>query len=92
MIADDDEAATPLTVAECYQVSEAYAMRWQLEAAGIPVFLADELTLGMNRPYATGGIKVQVATQDAERAAKILEGFARAIEEKDNDESDAEEE
>jgi hypothetical protein len=95
-IADDvDEEREPMvTVAQCNLAAEAHAMRVQLEAAGIPVFLADELTVAMDwlLSNAIGGVKVQVPERYVERAAHLLEGFSRSIEEKEAEESESAEE
>lgn len=46
----------------------------QLESAGIPVFIADEYTIGMNWLYsnALGGVKVQVPESLASEALELL--------------------
>jgi hypothetical protein len=75
----DDEPEPMVTVARCNLLAEAHAMRMHLEAAGIPVFLADELTVAMDwlLSNAIGGVKVQVPEQYAERAAQLLDQFPR---------------
>jgi hypothetical protein len=88
---DLDQTEDLETIAEFPQLTKAYAVRWQLEAAGIQGCLADELTLDMIRHFAKGGIKVQVAAQDAARATEIVERFSRSIEEKRANEDDGEE-
>ena len=88
-LADDmeEEAEPMVTVAQCNLAAEAHAMRVQLEAAGIPVFLADELTVAMDwlLSNAIGGVKVQVPERYAERATQLLAGFSRAIKEESDD-------
>jgi hypothetical protein len=77
---DVDEDPEPLvTIAQCNLNTEAYAMRVFLEAEGIPVFLADELTVDMVwiLSNAVGGIKVQVPEHLAERATALLANFTR---------------
>ena len=71
----------------------AHAMRVQLEAAGIPVFLGDELTIAMDwlLSNAIGGVKVQVPESYAEEAARVLEDFARATEQDSSPDDETEE-
>jgi hypothetical protein len=94
-MADDMEAEPEqmVTVAQCNLAAQAHAMRMRLEAAGIPVFLADELTVAMDwlLSNAIGGVKVQVAERDVPRAAEILAEFARSVE-SNRAEDDGEEE
>jgi hypothetical protein len=83
-----------ITVAQCNIAAEAHAMRIFLESAGIPVFLADELTVAMDwlLSNAIGGVKVQVPERFAERAVQLLEGFVRpTAEDSDLDEDDTDE-
>jgi len=53
---------------------EANLVKSQLESAGIPVFIADEFTIGMNWLYsnALGGVKVQVPESLALEAQELL--------------------
>ena len=53
---------------------EANMVKSQLESAGIPVFIADEFTIGMNWLYsnALGGVKVQVPESLALEAQELL--------------------
>ena len=53
---------------------EANMVKSQLESAGIPAFVADEHTVGMNWLYsnALGGVKVQVPESLASEAQSIL--------------------
>lgn len=53
---------------------EANMVKSQLESAGIPAFVADEYTVGMNWLYsnALGGVKVQVPESLASEAQNIL--------------------
>lgn len=64
-----------VTVATFGTPTEANLARNQLDAEGIRAFLADETTVGMawHLGNAVGGIKLQVADDDAERALSILE-------------------
>lgn len=84
-----DEGEGLETVAEFAQISEAYAIRWKLEDAGIHVFMGDELTMGSIRPYAVGGVKLQVARHSVRRALRIVEECERAREEKKRDDDEA---
>ena|SRR5947209_7117107 len=79
----DQEAERMITIARCSLAAQAHAMRVQLEAAGIPVFLGDELTIAMDwlLSNAIGGVKVQVPERYAERATQVLEKFSQSIEE-----------
>jgi hypothetical protein len=63
-----------VTVARFTFPHQAHAAKVSLEAEGIPVFLADELTVTMDwfLSNAVGGIKVQVPEEAAERAQEIL--------------------
>jgi len=53
---------------------EANMVKSQLESAGIPVFIADEYTIGMNWMYsnALGRVKVQVPESLAAEAQELL--------------------
>ena len=66
-----------VTIAQCNLPAEAHAMRVRLEAAGIPVFLADELTVAMDwlLSNAIGGVKVQVPERYVPRATRLLKGL-----------------
>jgi Putative prokaryotic signal transducing protein len=86
----DEDAEPMVTVAQCQLSTEAHAMRIHLEEAGIPVFLADELTVAMDwlLSNAIGGVKVQVPESYAERAAEVLENFSRSKHESETDDED----
>jgi hypothetical protein len=83
----EEEPERMVTVANCNLAAQAHAMRMRLEAAGIPVFLADELTIAMDwlLSNAIGGVKVQVAERHAPRAAEILDEFSRTVEQNRED-------
>jgi hypothetical protein len=76
----EEEPERMVTIAQCNLPAEAHAMRVRLEAAGIPVFLADELTVAMDwlLSNAIGGVKVQVPERYVPRATRLLEGIARS--------------
>lgn len=63
-----------VTVATFDMPTEAHLAKGLLEANGLAAFLADELTVGVawHLSNAVCGIKLQVAENDAERAAGIL--------------------
>jgi hypothetical protein len=87
---DHDSSEPMVTIAQCSLAAQAHAMRVHLEAAGIPVFLADELTVAMDwlLSNAIGGVKVQVPERYAERAQAILAGFARPSDSERDDADD----
>ncbi|QDT28438.1 hypothetical protein Enr10x_37800 [Gimesia panareensis] len=64
-----------VTVATLNTPTEASLVRNQLEAEGIRVFLSDEEAVGMAwyLGNAIGGIKVQVAAENADRAFELLD-------------------
>lgn len=63
-----------ITVATCTLLVEAQLIRSTLESSGLTVYLPDESTVGTAPHLALplGGIRVQVADQDAARAREIL--------------------
>ena len=63
------------TVATYYSLADAEPPRLALEAAGIPTLATDENIGEMLVPAAFGGIKLQVASKDAERAKEVLASF-----------------
>ena len=67
-------AGKMVTVATFDMPTEAHLAKGLLEANGLAAFLADELTVGVawHLSNAVGGIKLQVAENDVERAAGIL--------------------
>jgi hypothetical protein len=63
-----------VTVAAFADVAEAQLAMERLELEGILAFVADAMTSGV-MPFltsATGGVRVQVKPEDAERAREIL--------------------
>ena len=63
------------TVATCNLLVEAQIVQATLAGSGIPAFLPDELTAqtsGNTYTYAIGGIRVQVADEDAAAARELL--------------------
>ncbi len=63
------------TVATFYSLADAEPPRLALEAAGIPTLATDENIGEMLVPTAFGGIKLQVASKDADRAKEVLASF-----------------
>ena len=64
-----------VTAVTCPSSIEANIVRNYLEAGGVRAFLADDATIGMawHLGTALGGVKVQVAEEDADRAAELLD-------------------
>ena len=67
-------AGKMVTVATFDMPTEAHLAKGLLEANGMATFLADELTVGVawHLSNAVGGVKLQVAENDVERATGIL--------------------
>lgn len=63
-----------ITIAFFDTANSAHMARIQLESAGIRCFIEDEFTVNANWLYwnTIGGVKLNVARQDAEKAALIL--------------------
>ncbi len=62
------------TVASFTEPVEAHLLRTRLEAAGIEAYLRDENLVGLVwlHPGVGGGVKVDVADEDYERALEVL--------------------
>jgi len=62
------------TVAAFTKVEDAHLLRASLEGSGIAAFVRDEFTVVANPLYANaiGGVKVEVADEDYDRALEIL--------------------
>jgi hypothetical protein len=69
-----EELGEMVTVATFSFPYQAHAAKLKLEAEGISVYLADELTIQMDwlLSNAIGGVKVQVPSTQARRARRIL--------------------
>lgn len=67
-----------VTVASFNTAAEAHILRGRLEEDGIRAVVADEDTVNMawHLGQAVGGVKVQVAGEDAERARAVIAGLA----------------
>jgi len=63
-----------VTICSYSRPYEANIVKSQLESAGIPVFIADEYTIGINWLYsnALGGVKVQVPESLASAAKELI--------------------
>jgi len=94
LFSEDEESEPLVTVAQCSLPAQAHAMRLHLEAAGIPVCLADELTIAMDwlLSNAIGGVKVQVPESYADKATELLDEFTTSIERRRENRTDDEEE
>jgi len=75
-----------ITIARYSTPYEANLAKGSLESAGIPVFIADEYTIGMNWLYsnALGGVKVQVPESMAAQAYELLSYNVPTIEKEYN--------
>ncbi|MCX6853679.1 MAG: DUF2007 domain-containing protein [Verrucomicrobia bacterium] len=64
-----------LTIAKFSKVEEAHMLRLRLEAGGVRAFIPDENVVQMHWLYsnAIGGVRVQIAEDDFDRAKEILE-------------------
>ena len=65
-----------VTVATYFSLAEAEAVRLALDAEGIQTLATDENIGEMLVPTAFGGIKLQVAAADAEKAREVLATLA----------------
>lgn len=76
-----------VTVAVFGSPYEAGMAKSELEACGIPAFIADEFAIGVNPLYsnALGGIKLQVPASYAEEAHQIVSAQAPLEEKKPSD-------
>ncbi|HXN35219.1 MAG TPA: DUF2007 domain-containing protein [Opitutaceae bacterium] len=63
------------TVAECSSVDEALLLRSLLEDCGVRSSVPDELTVPFRGQ--AGGVRLQVADEDAETAARIISSAKR---------------
>ena len=66
------------TLASFSQPMDAHLLRARLESCGIPAYLRDEHMITLDWLYANalGGVKVDVADEDYERAREILQSDA----------------
>ncbi|WP_396602767.1 DUF2007 domain-containing protein [Algibacter sp. R77976] len=72
-------AETFTTVAKFQYSSEAQIIKGRLEAEGIQVFLADNLTIDTDPlvSNAIGGVKLKVLSEDTLKAKRILQSIAK---------------
>jgi hypothetical protein len=73
-----EPSSRPLvTVANCYDLGEAYRLQMALGVADIPSFIPDEAT-AQNAPYiflgSSAGVRLQVAEEDVSEAQRIIVG------------------
>lgn len=68
------------TIAAFSKIEDAYLVRSRLEGSGVTAFVRDEFTVAANPLYANaiGGVKVEVADEDYDRAREVLALDARA--------------
>jgi Putative prokaryotic signal transducing protein len=80
-----------VTVATFWNPVEAHVLVTRLEGAGVRAFVMDEETVAMDwlLANAVGGVKVQVAERDLERARQVLAERAPKRDDRD-DEDDGE--
>jgi len=76
-----------VTVATHFSLAEAEAERLALDSAGIPTIATDENMSSLLVPNTVGGIKLQVAAADADRAKELLQSL-RADNQSATDDSD----
>jgi len=64
-----------ITIASFSKPEEAHLLKLRLEAGGVPAYVQDENLIQMNWMYsnAIGGVRVQIAEEDAEHAQAILQ-------------------
>lgn len=67
-----------VTVETCTGPIEAHLAKGRLEAEGIPAFVVNEHHVWANwtLSHALGGVRIQVASSDAENARRILQAHA----------------
>jgi hypothetical protein len=65
-----------VTIATTRTLDEAFVMKSALEGSGIPSFIPDEMTAQTQWGViaASGGIRLQVAPENADAARRILSG------------------
>ena len=63
-----------ITVASFSKPEEAHLLRMRLEAGGVPAYVQNENLIQMDWLYSNllGGVEVQIAEEDAERAREIV--------------------
>jgi hypothetical protein len=66
-----------VTIRTCSTLPEAHLLQSFLGGSGIASFLPDENTIQMDWLWsnAIGGVRLQVAEDDAERASALLSGY-----------------
>jgi hypothetical protein len=66
-----------VTIATTFLLDEALVIQSALEGSGIPSFIPDEFMAQNELPAitASGGVRVQVADENAEAARRVLAAF-----------------
>jgi hypothetical protein len=69
------QTSEPVTIRVCGSLQEAEVVKSLLDANGIAAFIPDEsmASIGPGAPTMLEGIRVQVASEDATRAAELLD-------------------
>jgi hypothetical protein len=84
---DSTKVSRMVTVANCFNITEAHLLQMALNAANIQSFIPDEAT-ATNAPYIfTGtqsGVRVQVAEEDVAEADEIISSARRALKDDNN--------
>ena len=64
-----------ITIARFEKPEDAHLVRMRLENGGVPAFLQDENTIQIQFLYsnALGGVRLQIADEDYDRAREILD-------------------
>ena len=64
-----------ITIAKCYDITEAQRLRMVLESAGIPVLIPDEMTASVASYWFinNSGVRVQVAEEHVAAAREVIE-------------------
>jgi hypothetical protein len=84
-----------VTIANCYDINEAFRLQMVLGIADIPSFIPDETT-AQNVPYffigSGAGVRLQVAEEDASEAQRIISNAREVPEARNDDESNQDDE
>lgn len=70
-----------ITVGSFSKPEEAHLLRMRLEAGGVPAYMQNESMIQMDWLYSNllGGVQVQIAEEDVERAREILHEPGEAL-------------
>jgi hypothetical protein len=63
-----------VTIASCNNLDQAQLLKARLAGSGIDAFIPDEFMAQNELPifFASGGVRVQVATDDVEQARRVV--------------------